>query len=234
MTMAQRDEADRMVSQQPTGSGADRPGRHGKHNRAARREGQQARRTGKHGTPEITAEMRANARANPDSWLYVIDEAFDPNGPVPSWAVVGAYPVNGAGDVVADFHPNDRYRPSPKALGFPDPANDLEHLLQLVRTEHRPPSDLPKVVLDATLFVYAMSPVQRTVIGFHNSDGRVMVPAYTRKSLVPREWPHARAVLGRDIVDLLGGHPVAINPHDLITAVVPAEHLLKAVADERR
>src|SRR6058998_1893307 len=109
--MAQRDEADRTVSQQPTGSGADRPGRHG--------------------TPEITAEMRANARANPNSWLYVIDEAFDPNGPVPSWAVVGAYPVNGVGDVVADFHPNDRYRPSPKALGFPEPTNDLEHLLQL-------------------------------------------------------------------------------------------------------
>ena len=234
MTMAQRDEADRMVSQQPTGSGADRPGGHGKHDRAARREGRQARRSGKHGTPEITAEMRHNARANPNSWLYVIDEAFDPNGPVPSWAVVGAYPVNDAGDVVADFHPNDRYRPSPKALGFPEPANDLEHLLQLVRTEHRPPSDLPKVVLDSTLFVYAMSPVQRTVIGFHNTDGRVMVPAYTRKALVPREWPHSRAVLGRDVVDLLGGHPVAINPHDLITAVVPAEHLMKAIADERR
>ena len=93
-----------MVSQQPTGSGADRPGKHGKHNRAARRGGQQARRTGKHGTPEITAEVRL----------------------------------------------------------------------------------------------------------------------------------HARAVLGRDIVRLLGGHPVAINPHDLITAVVPAEHLLKALADERR
>jgi hypothetical protein len=40
-------------------------------------------------------------------------------------------------------------------------------------------------------------------------------------------------VVGRDIAGLLGGHPVAINPHDLITAVVPAEHLLKALADER-
>src|SRR3954454_18700805 len=129
MTMAQRDEADRMVSQQPTGSGADRPGRQGKHNRAARRGGQQARRSGKHGQPEITAEMRANARANPNSWLYVIDEAFDPNGPVPSWAVVGAYTVNGVGDVVADFHPTACYRPSPKALGFPETTNDLEHLL---------------------------------------------------------------------------------------------------------
>ncbi|WP_418189840.1 type VII secretion system-associated protein [Amycolatopsis orientalis] len=184
--------------------------------------------------PKITEEMRANAKANPNSWLYVIDEAFDPEGPVPSWAVVGAYPVNGAGEIVEDFHPNDRYRPSPKALGFPEPRNELEQLLQLVRTNHRPAADLPRVFLDSTLFVYALSPVQRTVIGFHNTDGQVLVPAYTAKTLVPSEWPHARAVLGRDMVPLLAGHPVAINPHDRLTAIVPSEHLDKALSDERR
>jgi hypothetical protein len=111
--------------------------------------------------PVITDEMRANARANPNTWLYVIDEAFDPNGRVPPWAVVGAYPVNADGDVVEDFHPNDQYRPSPKALGFPEPANELERALQLVRTGHRPAEDLPAVVLRSTLHVYAFSPEQR-------------------------------------------------------------------------
>jgi hypothetical protein len=206
--MAQRDEADRLVPNPQAGERLSKP--------------------------KITEEMRANARANPNSWLYVIDEAFDPNGPVPSWAVVGAYPVNAAGQIVEDFHPNDRYRPSPKALGFPEPRNELERLLQLVRTDHRPAEDLPHTILNATLFVYALSPLQRTVIGFHNADGRVLVPAYTSKTLVPREWPHARAVLGRDIVPLLAGHPVAINPHDVVTAVVPAEHLDQALAEENR
>ena len=184
--------------------------------------------------PEITAEMRANARKNPNSWLYVIDEAFDPNGQVPSWAVVGAYPVNDGGEIVADFHPNEQYRPSPQALGFPEPRTALERMLQLVRTKHRPPEDLPAVILDATLFVYALSPVQRTVIGFHDQDGRIVVPAYTAKALVPPEWPHARAVLGRDMVELLDGHPVVINPHELVTAVVPAGHLAKALAANER
>lgn len=182
--------------------------------------------------PEITAEMRANARKNPNSWLYVIDEAFDPNGQVPSWAVVGAYPVNDSGVIVADFHPNEQYRPSPRALGFPEPRTRLERMLQLVRTKHLPQEDLPRAILDATLFVYAMSPVQRTVIGFHDRDGRVLVPAYTSKSLVPPDWPHARAVLGRDMVDLLDGHPVAINQHSLVTAVVPATHLIRARAED--
>lgn len=181
--------------------------------------------------PEITAEMRANARANPNSWLYVIDEEFDPSGQVPSWAVVGAYPVNDSGVIVADFHPNDQYRPSPRALGFPAPRTKLERMLQMVRTRHLPPEDLPGAILDATLFVYAMSQAQRTVIGFHDQDGRVLVPAYTSKAMVPPDWPHARAVRGRDMVDLLDGHPVVINPHSLVTAVVPAAHLIRARAE---
>ncbi|NIJ14864.1 hypothetical protein FHU38_005272 [Saccharomonospora amisosensis] len=199
--MAQRDDADRLV---PDGTAVIR-------------------------TPEITPEMRANARANPGSWLYVIDEAFDPSGRVPSWAVVGAYPVNSDGEIIEDFHPNDRYRPSPKALGLPEPRNDLERLLQLVYARHRPAEDLPRAVLDSTLFVYAWSPAQRTVVGFHGADGDVAVPAYTTKSLVPADWPHARAVLGRELVELLGGHPVVLNPHDLVSAVVPAQDLEEAL-----
>lgn len=208
--MAQRDEGDRLVPDPSSGSA--NPGKLGK--------------------PPITADMRANARANPNSWLYVIDEAFDPAGPVPPAGIVGAYPVDASGEIVDDFHPNAAYRPSPQALGFPEPASELERLLHLVRTEHRSAADLPKVILDATVWVYALSPLQRTVTGFHNVDGRVLVPAYTSKSLAPREWPHARGVLGRDIVGLLGGHPLALNPHKVVTAVVPAEQLQTALDAE--
>jgi len=177
--------------------------------------------------------MRANARKNPNSWLYVIDEAFDPNGQVPSWAVVGAYPVSESGVIVADFHPNEQYLPSPRALGFPEPRNALERKLQLVRAKHLRPEDLPRAVLDATLHVYAMAPTQRTLVGFHDRNGRVVVPAYTSMSLVPADWPHSRALLGRDVAELLDGNPVTINPHSLSTAVVPAVQLIRAIAEER-
>ncbi len=129
--------------------------------------------------PEITQEMRANARANPNSWLYVVDEAFDPNGNVPPWAVIGAYPVNADGEIIDDFHFNDQYRPSPQALGFPEPSSNLEYLLQLIHTQHRPPEDLAPAVLDAELFVFAYTPAQRTLVGFYDVDGTVVVPAYT-------------------------------------------------------
>lgn len=178
--------------------------------------------------PPITKTMRANARGNPNTWMYVIDEAFDPDGEVPDWAVVGAYPVNGDGEIVEDFHPNEQYKPSPKALGFPEPHNELEQLMQLVRTHHRPSSDLPAVVLRSELFVYAISPQQDTVTGFYDKTGRVVVPAYTRQALVPKEWPGARRLTGRQLLPHLGGHPLAINPHGVVTAVIPAAHLTAA------
>lgn len=184
--------------------------------------------------PPITDSMRANAQRNPNSWLYVIDEAFDPDGDVPDWAVVGAYPVNARGEIVTDFHPNEDYRPSPLALGFPTPNGELEELLQLVRTGHRPVSDLPPVVLRSTLYVYAVSPDQDNLTGFYDKRGRIVVPAYTRRSMIPVEWPSSRTLTGRQILPQLAGHPLAINPDGLVTAVVPVEHLEAAVRRRRR
>ncbi len=85
-------------------------------------------------------------------------------------------------------------------------------------------------MLDAELFVFAYTPAQRTLVGFYDVDGTVVVPAYTSKSLAPRDWPHARAVRGRDIIDLLGGHPLVLNPDDAITAVVTPEELARVRA----
>lgn len=178
--------------------------------------------------PPITEAMRAHARENPNSWLYVIDEAFDPAGAVPPWAIVGAYPVNGAGEIVTDFHPNDQYRPSPRALGFPEPEGELEELLQLVRARHRPADELPPVVLRSPLFVYAVAPEQQNLTGFYDKRGRIVVPAYTRRSLVPVDWPGTRTLSGLELLPDLAGHPLAINPGGVVTAVIPVEHLTSA------
>lgn len=181
-------------------------------------------------SPPITAEMRANARENPNSWLFVIDEAFDPDEDVPNWAMVGAYPVDARGRIVEEFHHNLEYRPSPRALGLPDPRNELERVLQLVWTDHLPVSQLPRAVLRGRLYVYAISPLQRNLTGCHDRTGRVVVPAYTDRSLIPLDWPTCRALTGRALAPLLVGHPLAINPNQDFGAVVPAERLLSALA----
>ncbi|WP_246361310.1 type VII secretion system-associated protein [Haloechinothrix aidingensis] len=179
-------------------------------------------------TPPITEAMRAHARANPNTWLNVIDEAFDPDDAVPSWAVVGSYPVDSDGEVGQTFHPNESYRPSPKALGYPEPQSELEELMQLVDAQHRSASELPPLVLRSTLYVYAMAPQQDHLTGFYDRTGRVVVPAYTSREMIPADWPGARMVTGRQLLPFLAGHPLAINPHEAVTAVIPARQLQSA------
>jgi hypothetical protein len=178
--------------------------------------------------PEITPEMRANARANPGTWLYVIDPAFDAEADIPPWGVVGAYPVNARGEIDAMFRRNTEYRPSPTALRMPEPASDLERTLQLVQSGHTDQSALPAAVLRSSLLLYAASPQDRSVTGFPGRQGTVMVPACTSVAHVPAAWPGWREVAGRDLLPLLHGHPLVVNPAGPISAMIPAEHLRRA------
>jgi hypothetical protein len=184
------------------------------------------------GQPPITDEMRAGARANPNSWLYVIDPAFVGTADAPQWAVVGAYPVNGFGEIEDRFAANDTYRPSPQALGWPEPRTALERIIQLAKVGHRPVSDLPASVLDATLLVY--DPADGTWDGTQlivlpdPQSGRLVVPACTSAEHVPSDWPGWRSMRGSEIVPLLRGYPLAINPDAPVSAILPAELLIES------
>ena len=178
--------------------------------------------------PEITPRMRANARANPGTWLYVVDPAFDADADVPPHGVVGAYPVDERGEIGAAFRPNAAYRPSPAALRMPEPASGLERLLQLIRVGHTDQATLPAAVLLAPLLLYASSPADRSVVGFPDRRGTVLVPACTSVACVPSAWPAWRQVTGRELVPLLADRPLVINPAGPITALLPAVQLRQA------
>jgi len=175
--------------------------------------------------PEITPEMRASAMANPNTWLYVIDPAFDADADIPPWGVVGAYPVDAAGQIDMSFRRNTEYRPSPTALRMPEPASDLEQLLQLIKAGHRDQAELPPAVLRAKLLLYATSQEDRSVTAFPARQGTVMVPVCTSVAYVPQAWPGWREISGRELAPLLYGHPLVINPAGPISAMIPAKHL---------
>ncbi|HEV8560879.1 MAG TPA: type VII secretion system-associated protein [Actinophytocola sp.] len=164
--------------------------------------------------PEITAEMRAAARENPNSWLYVIDPALDPDGEVPPSGVIGMYPVNERGEIEDAFQPNAGFRPSPV-------VPDLERLLELVRDGERDQAELLPMVLAARLLLYAAGPADTSVTGFPNRrHGTIVVPVCTAPAHVPPAWPGWREITGRDLVPLLHGHPLVINPSGPVTALI--------------
>lgn len=179
--------------------------------------------------PPITEAMRASARANPNSWLYVRDPAFTDSADAPQWAVIGAYPVDSTGEIEPRFAPNDTYRPSPRALGWPEPTTQLEWIIQLAKAGHHPAADLPASVLGASLLVYdpgdgTWNGTQLIVLPDIQSD-RLVVPACTSADHVPSDWPGYAQMRGCDIVPLLRGYPLAINPEGPVSAILPAELL---------
>jgi hypothetical protein len=179
--------------------------------------------------PEITPEMRAAALENPNSWLYVIDPALNPDAEVPPWGVVGAYPVNELGEIEDNFRPNGSYRPTVAATPG---ATVLDDLLERVRAGELDQKALLPAVLAARLLVYAAGPDDTTVTGFPSRRfDAVMVPACTSPERVPPAWPGWREINGHELVPLLKGHSLVLNPHGPITAMIPASHLLSAVAD---
>jgi hypothetical protein len=188
-------------------------------------------------SPAITDDMRESALHNPNSWLYVIDPAFDPNSEVPPWGIVGAYPVDAYGEIESRFAANDTYRPSPRALGWPEPTTQLERMIQLAKAGHRAARDVPAAVLDATLLIYQSADGRYAAEGLlafpDRYTDRLVVPACTSVDHVPSDWPGWRSVRGSDLVDALGECPLAINADGPVSAIIPAE-LLRAFAEARR
>jgi hypothetical protein len=59
---------------------------------------------------EITPDLIEAAKKIPNGYVYKINGQFGPNEAVPPEAIMGAWKVNEAGNIVGDFIPNSNYR----------------------------------------------------------------------------------------------------------------------------
>jgi hypothetical protein len=59
---------------------------------------------------EITPDLIEAAKKIPNGYVYKIDGQFGPNDAVPPEAIMGAWKVNEAGNIVGDFIPNGNYK----------------------------------------------------------------------------------------------------------------------------
>jgi hypothetical protein len=51
-----------------------------------------------------TPEARAQAKRNPNGWVYVIQGEFGPNDTVPPEAIAGAWQVDATGHIIEDSY----------------------------------------------------------------------------------------------------------------------------------
>ncbi|QYX78524.1 type VII secretion system-associated protein [Streptomyces akebiae] len=101
----------------------------------------------------MTDEIRAQAAAQPDGWVYAIDSYFDPNGEVPPYGVVGAWKVDSQGRLTGEFKKNPNYRPSPRTLGMAEPTDPVDAAIQLAAVGYGSEADLRRALLDAVVYV---------------------------------------------------------------------------------
>ena len=50
------------------------------------------------------------AKSQPYGWIYRISGKYDPDGTIPPEAIVGAWKVDGEGDIEGQFIPNPNYK----------------------------------------------------------------------------------------------------------------------------
>ncbi|MER7213583.1 type VII secretion system-associated protein [Streptosporangium sp. NPDC000239] len=177
--------------------------------------------------PPLTDELRAQARRSPGTWLYAIDPFFDPGGEVPPYGVVGAWRADERGEITGEFRHNPNYRPSPVALGYPEPSDPLDAAVQLSATGYETGERIVPLLREAEVIV-AAGPDGGVPV-FDTGEGRAVF-AYTAHTHLPGEFPEGatgwQPIRGGDLVALLPVDVgVAINPSGPAGVILPPADL---------
>ncbi|MGI5286251.1 type VII secretion system-associated protein [Nonomuraea polychroma] len=175
--------------------------------------------------PPVTDELRRQARLRPGSWMYAIDPFFDPDGEVPPYGIVGAWRVDERGEITGEFRHNPGYRPSPVALGHPEPTDPLDRAVQLASTGYATGHELVPLLLEAEVIV-AAGPGGGVPV-FDTGEGRAAF-AYTAQAHLPAALPDGatgwQRLRGRDLVALLPPDVgVAVNPEGPAGVLLPPD-----------
>lgn len=65
---------------------------------------------------EPDQSVLAEAKKNPDSWVYKIDCEYQKTDYTPPEAIMGAWHVDSSGNIDGQFQPNDLYRPIEQSM----------------------------------------------------------------------------------------------------------------------
>ncbi|OSP43985.1 hypothetical protein B7767_07315, partial [Streptomyces sp. 13-12-16] len=92
--------------------------------------------------PPVPDDIREAGRLAPDHWLGVVDPMWSGEGKPPEWAMTGRWRSGLDGEIV-EWEDNPDYRPSPRALGWPEPEDEVDRAVQLASTGYGPGEAVP-------------------------------------------------------------------------------------------
>jgi hypothetical protein len=129
------------------------------------------------GMPPVPDHVREAARTAPDHWLGMIDPTWSGEGAPPVWALVGQWRSDLDGEVV-EWRDNEEYRPSPVALGWPDPKDPVDAALQLAATGYGSADAVTRELAAAEVAVF-VAPGGTLLSAVAPDDESAIVPVFT-------------------------------------------------------
>ncbi|MFJ4961821.1 hypothetical protein EES43_23160 [Streptomyces sp. ADI96-02] len=180
--------------------------------------------------PPPPEEFVQAARLAPGHWLHLTDPAWPGEGAPPDWAVVGRWRSDAAGEIV-EWEDNEEYRPSPEAMGWPEPADDVDRAIQLATTGYGPAEDVTAALARAEVAV----PVTASgdPVSMSAPDGTAVVPAYTSPRYLQGLGQLGSVTL--PVVDLLtripADHSLCLNSSAAVSMVLTTEGLADVLAE---
>ncbi|MEU5281050.1 type VII secretion system-associated protein [Streptomyces asoensis] len=178
--------------------------------------------------PPVPDEIKEAARQAPDHWLGMVDPAWSGEGEPPNWAVIGQW-RSGLDGEIEEWRPNEEYRPSPQALGWPAPTDPVDEAVQLAATGYGPGDAVPRALARvevAVLLAPGGGPLSAT-----SPDGQPVVPVFTSPTYL-----HVSGRFGYELMSIPlladrmpADHVLYLNPSGPVGMTVNTEALHMAV-----
>ncbi|WP_406841727.1 type VII secretion system-associated protein (plasmid) [Streptomyces sp. AHU1] len=178
---------------------------------------------------DVPDDIREAARLAPDHWISPVDPQWEGEGPPPPWAMIGQWRSGSDGEI-EEWADNPLYRPSPRALGMPEPRDPIDNLVQLAVAGWGSGQDVMDALASATVAVL-MDTDGRLWTAF-TPDGSPVVPVLTTVDDAPTTlfltWKNLPV---RELVEQLpDGHRIYLNPAGPISMIVETESLKETIA----
>jgi hypothetical protein len=180
--------------------------------------------------PPIPDSIREAGRLAPDHWLGMVDPAWTGEEAPPSWALVGQWRSSPEGEIV-EWRDNEEYRPSPSALGWPEPADEVDAAVQLAATGYGPGEAVTEALAalpEAAIFVTPEGdPLPATA-----PDGTTrVIPVFTSPGYLHAAGRLAFALMPvAELADRIPvGHHLYLNPSAAVSMTVDTALLREAL-----
>lgn len=180
--------------------------------------------------PPVPDSIREAARLAPDHWLGMVDPTWSGEGAPPAWAVVGQWRSGLDGEIV-EWRDNEDYRPSPTALGWPEPADDVDAAVQLAATGYGPGEDVTTALAGLSELAVFVTTSGEPLVAAAPDGETPVIPVFTSPVYLHMSGRLAFELMSvHDVLDSLPeDHLLYLNPSAPVSMTVETERLREAL-----